>query len=76
MRELLLPVEKRSVTFYRGYDVYDQANMGFVSSGAEAQQVGFYYDTRVTGNSNQGHTYGTNLSEPDRQALIEYLKTL
>ncbi len=76
MRELLSPVEKRSVTFFRGYDVYDQANLGFVSAGSEAQQVGFCYDTRVTGNSNQGHTYGTNLSDPDRQALIEYLKTL
>ena len=28
------------------------------------------------GNGNQGHEYGTGLSEPDRWALVEYLKTL
>jgi mono/diheme cytochrome c family protein len=27
------------------------------------------------GNGNQGHLYGTELSEPEKQALIEYLKT-
>jgi hypothetical protein len=34
------------------------------------------FDTRLPGNSNAGHTYGTSLSEEDRMALIEYLKTL
>jgi mono/diheme cytochrome c family protein len=76
MRELLEQPERRSKVFYRGYDVYDQANMGFVSSGPQAQAEGFRYDTSVVGNSSQGHTYGAGLSEPDKQALIEYLKTL
>jgi hypothetical protein len=28
------------------------------------------------GNSNAGHEYGTNLSDADKRALLEYLKTL
>ena len=76
MRELLSPPEQRSKIFYRGYDVYDQANMGFVSSGAQAELEGFRYDTSIVGNSNQGHSYGSDLSAGDKQALIEYLKTL
>jgi mono/diheme cytochrome c family protein len=75
MRELLAPPEQRSKLFYRGYDVYDQANMGFVSFGPQAQIEGFRYDTSVIGNSNQGHSYGTDLGAADKQALIEYLKT-
>jgi len=71
MRELLEPPEKRSKVFYRGGDLYDPVNMGFVSTGP----AGFRYDTAVAGNSNQGHTYGTELSGPDKQALIEFLKT-
>jgi mono/diheme cytochrome c family protein len=34
------------------------------------------YDTTLRGYSNTGHTFGDALSEPERQALIEYLKTL
>ena len=34
------------------------------------------YDTRRPGNSNQGHTYGDQLTDDERQALLEYLKTL
>jgi len=34
------------------------------------------FDTRLPGNSNAGHDYGTNISEADRLALIEFLKKL
>jgi hypothetical protein len=34
------------------------------------------FDTTVRGNSNAGHVYGTDVTEDDRKALIEYLKTL
>ena len=33
------------------------------------------YDTRVPGNSNSGHVYGTTLSDDDKRAIVEYLKT-
>ncbi|MBD2858911.1 hypothetical protein IB286_07780 [Spongiibacter sp. KMU-158] len=34
------------------------------------------YDTRVLGNSNSGHTFTDVLTEQERKAIIEYLKTL
>jgi mono/diheme cytochrome c family protein len=34
------------------------------------------YDTRQPGRSNGGHTFGDHLSEDQRMAVIEYLKTL
>jgi hypothetical protein len=76
MRELLEPEDKRSRIFYRGYDVYDQTNLGFVVTGPEAERVGWKLDTRERGNGNQGHTYATDLPEDQKRALLEFLKTL
>jgi Cytochrome C oxidase, cbb3-type, subunit III len=76
LRDLLNAPAERPTVFYRGYDVYDYANVGFVSTGPEAQQAGFRFDTRVQGNGNGGHVYGTTLSSDEKNALLEYLKTL
>ena len=76
MRDLLAAPDDRPDTFYRGYDVYDFADMGFVSSGAEAERLGFLFDTSLPGNGNEGHTYGVDLTQAEKDALIEYLKTL
>ncbi len=76
MRELLEPAARRTRVFYRGYDVYDQQNLGFVADGPEARRVGTRLDVTERGNGNQGHEYGTNLSAERKRALIEYLKTL
>lgn len=76
LRELLEPAEKRTRVFYRGYDVYDPTNVGFDTQSADAQRLGFKFDTSVKGNGNQGHLYGTTLAQADKTALIEYLKTL
>jgi mono/diheme cytochrome c family protein len=35
-----------------------------------------YFDTRQFGKSSDGHTFPTALSEPEKQAVLEYLKTL
>jgi hypothetical protein len=79
MRELLEPAAKRTKVFYRGDDVYDPANMGFIHDVPEREGHKFFrYDTGVPGNGNQGHqgkVYGTDLSPGDKNALIEYLKT-
>ena len=75
LRDLLEPAEKRPQVFYRGYDVYDPVNVGFVSSGPKAESNGWKVDVNVRGNGNQGHNYGTDLSDEDKQALVEYLKT-
>jgi hypothetical protein len=74
--ELFEPPEKRRQTFYRGYDVYDPARVGFISEGGAAQRVGILYDTRQPGNSNAGHTYGVDLTPAQKKALIEFLKML
>lgn len=76
LTDLLEKPENRTQVFYRGYDVYDPDGVGFVAAGEEATKRGWKYDTAVTGNSNQGHLYGTELSGEEKKALIEYLKTL
>jgi mono/diheme cytochrome c family protein len=76
MRDLLEPPALRPTAFYRGYDVYDQVKLGFVSDVAEADgQLFTRYDTGVPGNANTGHIYGTTLSDDDKRAIVEYLKT-
>jgi hypothetical protein len=76
LRDLLEPVAKRTKVFYVGYDVYDPTNVGFVTQGPEAERVGWKHDVSVRGDGNQGHIYGINLNDEDKQALLEYLKTL
>ena len=76
LRDLLNPVEQRPQTFYKGNDVYDQINIGYVSDQARNDNREFFrFDTRLRGNGNSGHLYGTRLSAADKDALIEYLKT-
>jgi hypothetical protein len=75
LHDLLAAPDQRATTFLRGYDVYDPVRVGFVSSGPEAERHGFRYDTSLRGNSNQGHVYGVELSDEQKRALIEYLKT-
>jgi mono/diheme cytochrome c family protein len=74
LRALLFPAE-RPAEFYRAYDVYDWDNVGFISSGPDAQREGVRFSTRDRGNGNSGHLYGTALPEADKLALLEYLKT-
>ncbi|HZT43941.1 MAG TPA: cytochrome c [Chthonomonadaceae bacterium] len=66
--------------FYVGHGVYDPKNVGFRIDVKEVDgRRSFAYDITQTGNSNKGHTgqrYGTELSDSDKWALIEYLKTL
>ena len=72
----LMFLDERPARFYRAYDVYDWRAVGFVSSGPDAEKQGVVFDTSQRGNGNGGHAYGRDLSIPDREALIEYLKTL
>jgi hypothetical protein len=73
---LLEAVEARPKLFWRGYDVFDQERVGFISDGPEAQQLGSRFDTSVPGNSNAGHLWGVDLSPDEKKALIEYMKSL
>jgi hypothetical protein len=76
LRDLLNPPAQRPASFFRGNDVFDQVNVGFVSSVPAANGRRFTrYDTTVPGNSNAGHDYGTSLPDADKAAIVEYLKT-
>jgi mono/diheme cytochrome c family protein len=74
LNDLLLPPGQRPKTFYVGNWEFNPDIVGY---DMKAQAPGaFLFDTTVRGNSNAGHVYGTDMSEDDRKALIEYLKTL
>lgn len=76
LRDLLRPPDERPDSFYSGVDVFDYEDVGYVSSGEYAEQNGVLFDTTLRGNSNSGHTYGTDLTEEEIEALIEFLKTM
>jgi cytochrome c peroxidase len=76
LRDLVEPAATRPKVFWRGYDVFDPLKVGFVSDTPEAQRVGTRLDTAGKGGGNQGHEFGTALSAQDKDALVEYLKTL
>jgi len=76
LRDLLNAPEQRPPLFYRGYDVFDQARVGFVSDVPSADGQTFTrYDTTVPGNSNRGHVYSTTLADEEKRAIVEYMKT-
>src|SRR5271166_1134272 len=72
--DLLLPPEQRPKTFPLGPREYDPVKLGFVVDTA-CSQKDCVVDTARTGDGNGGHLWGTDLSESDRMALLEYLKT-
>ena len=77
LRDLLNKPEERPAIYYRGNDTFDRENLGFVSTvSADSSKSYFKFDTTLPGNSNGGHLYGTDLSETEKDAIIEYLKEL
>ncbi|WP_017715967.1 c-type cytochrome [Kamptonema formosum] len=77
LRDLLEKPDSRPKQFYRGYDVFDQKKVGFVSDvPAENGRNFFKFDTALPGNGNSGHLYGTDLSPEEKDALVEYMKKL
>jgi processive rubber oxygenase RoxA-like protein len=79
LRDLLAPPAQRPVTFVRGPDVVDGTNGGFVSPSCDPRappKEGFCYDTRLAGNGNGGHVFGTTLSPTEKADLLAYLLTL
>jgi processive rubber oxygenase RoxA-like protein len=72
--DLLLPPEQRPKTFALGGRQYDPVKLGFVVETSCSRQD-CLVDTTRTGDGNGGHLWGTDLSEADRMALLEYLKT-
>jgi hypothetical protein len=73
--ELLKPAKDRVATFMVGSRTFDPKNVGFVTD-QTPYKSGTFVTNPNNGNSNGGHEYGTSLSDDDRWAIIEYLKTL
>ena len=66
-------VEYRPCKFMVGSREFEPEKVGLKSSGYN----GFLFNTKLPGNSNAGHEYGTKVfSKDDRLNLLEYLKTL
>jgi hypothetical protein len=78
IRDLLEPASRRPERWYRGSDAFDPLRVGYRADAAAGGDL-FLYDTRKPGNSNRGHEgyrYGTGLPDADKDALVEYMKTL
>ena len=71
--QLLLPSKDRVKVFHVGSREFDPKNVGFEAGPTPGA---FEFRVDIPGNSNSGHEYGTDLSDDDRRALVEYLKTL
>ncbi len=75
---------ERPVVWQRSEDGYDQARVGLEISTFEAlpaeakrpEEKRRYFDTSLAGKSAQGHTFPDALSEAEKHAVLEYLKTL
>ena len=72
--DLLLPPERRPAVFALGGRAFDPVKVGFAAA-SDCDRPDCLVDTTRPGNGNGGHPYGATLSEPDRMALVEYLKT-
>jgi len=80
--DLLLPAKERPRQFYVGNREYDPKRVGYVSD-VDNGPATFLFKTTdgdggpIDGNGNQGHEYHVgSLSDADRWALVEYLKSL
>jgi mono/diheme cytochrome c family protein len=76
LRDLLNPVEQRPKEFWRGYNVYNPRDVGFMASGPSAEREGTRLRVSDKAGSNQGHEFGTKLPVQEKETLLEFLKTL
>lgn len=76
--ELLKAPKDRAPVFCVGAAEFDPGIVGYPVPRDAAASCGtqFKFDTSLPGNRNIGHDYGTRLSGDDKQALIEFLKSL
>jgi hypothetical protein len=80
--ELLLPPNERARKFWVGNRSFDPIQVGYVDAEPQDGRA-FLLQTRdedgepIPGNSSEGHDYGvSNLTDEERFAIIEYLKSL
>lgn len=71
-------------SYRTGKDDYDEVRVGWKytelkeppSGNLHPHEARKIYDTSKPGRSNKGHTFGDHLTDAERTAVIEYLKTL
>lgn len=80
LHDVLLPPSQRPTRFWVGNREYDVDGVGYVDAPSPA---GSWFSTTspdgsaIVGNSNLGHDYGNaRFSDPDRNALVAYMKSL
>lgn len=86
LADLLGPSSQRPAVFVRGASSqdFDREKVGWKvevlahpqSEVKDPQRRRRTYDTHLWGKSNRGHEFGSNLSVGERNAVLEYLKTL
>jgi hypothetical protein len=75
--ELLRKGENRTDRFWVGSREFDPVNVGYqTSQGLNEFRVKNKDGNIMKGNSNLGHEYGTNWTDEEKWAVIEYMKTL
>ena len=76
--EALLNSDLRPKYWSRDFDKpeYDYEKLGWKYTKEENPGGKHIYNTDVPGYGNYGHTFGDKLTEKDRKAVIEYMKTL
>ncbi|HEY6956285.1 MAG TPA: hypothetical protein VI385_13630, partial [Flavisolibacter sp.] len=76
--EALLNSKLRPKYWSRNFDKpeYDYANPGWKFKVEEGPGNTSVYNTTLAGYGNYGHYFGDKLSDEERKAVIEYLKTL
>jgi hypothetical protein len=83
LRDLFYP-QRRPIVWQRSEDGYDQHNIGIEVTRYDELPPGVtdprakraYFDTRLFAKSNAGHLFPAELDEDEKQAVLEYLKTL
>ena len=76
--EALLNSKLRPAYWSRDFNdpQYDYTQVGWKYTREEGPRGTAVYNTTLPGYGNYGHTFGDKLSDHERKALIEYLKTL
>lgn len=81
----MLHPTSRPIVWKRTVDGYDREKVGLETARmdelpkpdrGDSRAARHYFDTRLRSKSAAGHTYPGALSEPEKQAVLEYLKTL
>jgi hypothetical protein len=77
LADLLKPAAQRAKQFKMG-SAYDTVNLGIAVDQPQSNYVMVTTDCSDlnSGNSRCGHEFGTQLTDPEKKALLEYLKTL